>query len=42
VPPRRADPSALPPITPRLPARFLTDLPPAELLQPARPRGSRQ
>ena len=37
LPHRLADPTTLPVITPRQPARFLTDLPPGELLLPSTP-----
>ncbi len=37
---RLADPSHLPPLAPRAPARFLAELPPAEMWSPASPAGT--
>ncbi len=37
---RLADPSRLPPLAPHAPARFLADLPPAEMWSPASPAGT--
>jgi magnesium chelatase subunit I len=39
---RLSNPAALPPIAPRQTARFLTDLPPPELVMPARPGRERR